>query len=673
MTASIVSSKAKWKEFFARYYKREIQQLAVSDQKIKALEVDFGEILKFDKFLCDELLVNPGKVLKDAEDAIPLIELPVKKKILAHVRFIKLPKKTKIRDIRDNHIGKLVTISCTVRNITEVKRRIIISAHECARCGNIQYMPQSGRGRYLEPSHCECDKEKKGVFTLLTKMSTFENYQRIMIQESLEDLDGGSQPQSIECDLAKDQLGLLNPGDHIVLNGILKDEQKINKNGKTTEFESYISVIGFERDREELEELEISPADEEEIKKLAARKDVFTAITWSIAPSVNGHAHIKLAIGIQMFGSDAVYNPDGTRVRGDVHILWMGDPGVAKSQVLSWVAENAPRAISTVGGNATGPGLVAATVKDGFNDETFSLQAGAMALASNNGICIIDEIDKIRKDDREKIHPAMEGKQQVPIDRAGFHSLVTTRCSVLAAGNPKLGRFNKDDSISDQINLPPTIMDRFDFKFVSYDDPDEKRDLEISSQILDADMGKAKALKPEVDSLLLKKWVAYGKRHCSPKLTEESRNMIQEYYLGLRKASANSTIKIAARSLNSLTRISKAAARMTLSPTVEPRHVEVAIELMDRSVKDTCTDENGNIDIDTITAGVGKVQRERIVDILNIIRAQCGKNKVPVKMDDVIAECTARHMDETSVRKEITRLITIGEIWAAEDDKVALP
>ena len=190
MAASVVSSKQKWKEFFTRYYKNNIQQLAVSDAKTKSLTVEFPDILKFDSRLSEELIVNPGKVLKDAEDALALVDLPVKKKISAHVRIIKIPKKTQVRDLRSDHINSLVSIEGTVRKITDVRPRIIVAAFECARCGNIQYLPQEGVGRFLEPSYCACNEEKKGVFRLMFKESTFEDYQRVKIQESPEDLTG---------------------------------------------------------------------------------------------------------------------------------------------------------------------------------------------------------------------------------------------------------------------------------------------------------------------------------------------------------------------------------------------------------------------------------------------------------------------------------------------------
>ncbi len=315
--ASVVSSKMKWKEFLTRYYKPVIQQLAVSDAKHKSLFVTFMDIVKFDVRLSEELMNNPGKVLKDAEDAVPLVDIPVKRKASAFVRIIRIPRKTMIRDLRIDHVNTYVSIDCMVRNITSVEPKITLAAFECARCGNMVYLPQEGAGKFLEPSYCSCNEEKKGVFRLIFDKCIFEDYQRIKIQESLEDIKGGEQPSTIECNLNNDLAGVLNPGDRLIINGILRSVQKINKDGKTVYFNLYLDVNSCERDEQELDELIITDTDEQEIKKLAAREDVFEVLAQSIAPSVEGYYDVKKAIALQMFGSDIVQNDDGTRVRGD--------------------------------------------------------------------------------------------------------------------------------------------------------------------------------------------------------------------------------------------------------------------------------------------------------------------------------------------------------------------
>ncbi len=481
MAASVVSSKQKWKEFFTRYYKNNIQQLAVSDAKTKSLTVEFPDILKFDSRLSEELIINPGKVLKDAEDALALVDLPVKKKISAHVRIIKIPKKTQVRDLRSDHINSLVSIEGTVRKITDVRPRIIVAAFECARCGNVQYLPQEGVGRFLEPSYCACNEEKKGVFRLMFKESTFEDYQRVKIQESPEDLRGGEQPQTLDINMNNDLAGVVTPGERLVVNGILRSVQKINRDGKTIYFDIYLDCMSIELEEQEFDELEITPEDEEAIIKLSKDPRILNKMIGSIAPSIYGYEEVKQAVALQLFSGVVKNLPDGTRIRGDIHILLVGDPGIAKSQILRYVVNLAPRGVYASGKSASSAGLTAAAVKDDF-DGSWTLEAGALVLA-DKGIAAIDEMDKMKTEDRSSLHEAMES-QTISVAKAGILATLKCRCSLLGAANPKLGRFDPFDNIAEQINMPPSLMSRFDLIFILQDKPEEKRDKNIAGHIL---------------------------------------------------------------------------------------------------------------------------------------------------------------------------------------------
>ncbi len=310
-------------------------------------------------------------------------------------------------------------------------------------------------------------------------------------------------------------------------------------------------------------------------------------------------------------------------------------------------------------------------MKDEFKDGAFSLQAGALALG-DKGIVAIDEAGNIPRHIWEYLKIAME-QQSVPIDRAGIHAVINTRCAILMTANPKLGRFDPTESIYDQINLPTTIMGRIDLMFISYDNPEAKMDRAISDRILDADMGIAEATKPAVDPILLKKWVAYGKRNCHPKLTKASRDRIQQYYLDEREASQNSSMKITARNLNGLTRFCKAAARATLSSTVENRHIDIVLKLFEKSMHDVCLDENGKVDVDLVNIGIGKAQREKMTDILNIIRAATGNTKdIAVKVEAIFEECINRGIKAQTVEDELKKLKEVGKIYMPAEGKVCL-
>jgi len=686
MAASVVSSKSKWKEFFTRYYKPDIQQLAVSDAKTKSLTIDFQDIVKFDVRLSEELLNNPGKVLKDAEDALPLVDLPVKRKVSAFVRVIHIPKKTQIRDLRSDHINSMVSIEGTVRKITDVRPRIIVAAFECARCGNVVYLPQEGSGKFLEPSYCSCNEEKKGVFRLMFKESTFEDYQRIKIQESPEDLRGGEQPQTLDINVNNDLAGVVTPGERLVLNGILRSVQKINKDGKTVYFDIFVDINSLELEEQEFDELEITPEDEEMILKLSKDPQIFNKFIKSIAPSIFGYEEVKEAIALQLFSGVVKDHPDGTRIRGDIHILLVGDPGIAKSQILRYVVNLAPRGVYASGKSASSAGLTAAAVKDDF-DGTWTLEAGALVLA-DKGIAAVDEMDKMKAEDRSSLHEAMES-QTISVAKAGILATLKCRCSLLGAANPKLGRFDPFENIAEQINMPPSLMSRFDLIFILQDRPDEKRDANIadhilkshyagelgahrhnipSSAITDESINEArKPIQPAIEAALLRKYIAYAKRKVFPIMSPEARDRITKFYLELRKPgeAENSPIAVTARQLEGLVRLAEASARMRMSNKVTIEDVERTINITMTSLKQVGMDKDtGKLDIDILTVGVGKAQRERIKDLKNIIMdlsREYGTGGVP--LDKIVDKAGEHGLTKDRVEKEIKKLKEIGEIF----------
>jgi replicative DNA helicase Mcm len=686
MAASVVSTKQKWKEFFTRYYKPVIQQLAVSDAKIKSLTVEFQDIVKFDVRLSEELLNNPGKVLKDAEGSLHLVDLPIKRKVSAFIRVARIPKKTQIRDLRSDHINTLISIEGTIRKITDVRPRIIEAAFECARCGEIIHIPQEGTGKFIEPSYCHCNEEKKGVFRLMQKESTFEDYQRVKIQESPEDLKGGEQPQTLDINVNNDLAGVVTPGERVVVNGILRSVQKINKDGKTIYFEIYMDCNSIELEEQMFEELEITPEEEEAIIKLSKDLQIFKKFTNSIAPSIYGYDEVKEAVALQLFSGIVKNLPDGTRIRGDIHVLLVGDPGIAKSQILRYVVNLAPRGVYASGKSASSAGLTAAAVKDDF-DGSWTLEAGALVLA-DMGIAAIDEIDKMKAEDRSSLHEAMEG-QTISVAKAGILATLKCRCALLGAANPKLGRFNAFDNIPEQINMPPSLMSRFDLIFILQDMPEEKRDANIarhilgshyagelgahrkhnsSSYVTDASINEAvKPIKPEIDANLLRKYIAYAKRKVFPIMTDEARERITKFYLDLRKSgeAENAPVPVTARQLEGLVRLAEACARMRLSDSVNAQDVERTINIVMTSLKQVGIDrETGKLDIDILTVGVGKSQRERIKDLKNVIMElarEYGSGGVPL---DRIVEKAAEHgLSKEKVEKEIKKLKEIGEIF----------
>jgi replicative DNA helicase Mcm len=694
MAASVISNTSKWKEFLTRYYKNQIQQLAVSEEKNKALVIEYPQINRFDVRLAEELMASPDVVLAHAEEALTVVDLPVKKEISARVRVAKVPKKTQVRDLRSIDVNRFTSIEGTIRKITDVRPRIIEAAFECARCKNITIIPQEGSGKFIEPTYCSCNEEKKGVFRLLYKESRFEDYQRIKIQESPDELKGGEQPQTLDINVSDDLAGQVTPGEHITVNGVLRSAQKINKDGKTAYFDIYMDGNSIELEEQEYDEVDISPEDEEEIIRLSKDPRVYDKIVFSIAPSIYGYEEVKEAIAHQLFSGVVKSLPDGTRIRGDIHVLLVGDPGIAKSQILRYVVKLAPRGVYASGKSASSAGLTAAAVKDEF-DGQWTLEAGALVLA-DKGVACIDEMDKMKNEDRSSLHEGMES-QTISVAKAGILATLKCRCSILGAANPKLGRFDPYENISEQINMPPSLMSRFDLIFILQDKPEERRDLNIAGHILkshyagelneqrrnvatskiaeDSVKKAMSVIQPEIEPRMLRKYVAYAKRKIFPIMLEEAREQIISFYLSLRKQSEgdNASIAITARQLEGLVRLSEASARMRLRDEVTPEDVERTIRIVTTSLRQVGMDqETGKLDIDKLTVGVAKSQRDRIKSLKHIIEELAKEYGGGVPIDAVMDKAMESGLTKDKVEKELKKLKEIGEIFEPKSGHVNL-
>ncbi|HMK46443.1 MAG TPA: minichromosome maintenance protein MCM [Methanocella sp.] len=694
MASSVISSVAKWKEFLTRYYKNPIQQLAVSDVKNKALTIEYPNLTKFDVRLAEELLNNPDLVLSHAEDALSLVDLPVKKQVSARIRVIKFPRKTQVRDLRSSDVNKLISIEGTVRKITDVRPRILEAAFECARCKNVTYIPQEGAGKFIEPSYCQCNEEKKGVFRLLYKESRFEDYQRIKVQESPENLKGGEQPQTLDINVSDDLAGLVTPGEFITITGILRSSQRINKEGKTAYFDIYADGVSIELEEQEFDEVEITPEDEEEIMRLASDPRIYEKVINSIAPSIYGYDEVKEAVAHQLFSGVVKNLPDGTRIRGDIHVLLVGDPGIAKSQILRYTVNLAPRGVYTSGKSASSAGLTAAAVKDEF-DGQWTLEAGALVLA-DKGIAAIDEMDKMKNEDRSSLHEGME-QQSISIAKAGILATLKCRCAILGAANPKLGRFDPYEGIPDQINMPPSLMSRFDLIFILQDKPEEKRDINIAGHILkshyagelnehrknivtspvteDQVINAMRSIQPEIDARMLRKYVAYSKRKVFPIMTGDAREQIISFYLNLRKQSEgdNTPIAVTARQLEGLVRLAEASARMRLSDQVTSADVERTIRITMTSLKQVGMDKDtGKLDIDILNVGVGKSQRDRIKSIKHMLEELMKDYPEGVPIEIFMDKAAENGLDKTKVEKELKTMRTVGELFEPKNGLIKL-
>lgn len=677
---------AKWEEFLSSRYEREILELADSYPDQRSLTVHFPDLTRYDPDFADQLLVEPDAILEAAHAALIEIDLPMDVVLdKAHVRVVELPEHLKTRDLRADHIGKLISIEGLVRTATEVRPKIVSAAFECQRCGFTFFKEQTGTKFEDQNLRCQnqaCDRG--GPFKLILSKSKFVDAQKIRVQESPEELRGGEQPQTLDVELADDLAGAIFPGDRVIINGILKSYQRSTPQaGKSTFFDLFHKGISIEMKEQEFEEVEISPEDEKVIMEMAKDPEIYEKVRMSIAPSIYGYEDVKEALALQLVSGFAKKLPDGARIRGDIHILLVGDPGIAKSQLLRYMTKISPRGIYTSGKSSTSAGLTATAIKDELGDGRWTIEAGALVLA-DKGIAAVDEMDKMDNEDKSALHEAME-QQTISVAKAGVMASLKSRCSLLAAANPKMGRFDKYEPIAPQINLTPALMSRFDLIFVLTDDPDSNRDSQIAQHILKSNYAGELAtqsewnpsinqedidaamvvIQPVIEPEQLRKYVAYARKRIFPILSEETREYFANYYVGLRTQGHDSDkpVPVTARQLEALIRLGEASARLRLSSTVTIEDARRVIKILEACLRKVGADpDTGLLDVDIIATGVSKATRDKTKLMMDIIRDVSREQQGAAPLDIVLDKAEELGIDRGRAEEMITRLKRDGSI-----------
>ncbi len=659
----------------------------------RSLEVPFGTLEAIDTGLADLLLERPEEVLaagiRAMRELLPVAGADAER---LRLRIVQLPSTAhrQVRAIRETDLNRFVAIAGIVRRVTEVRPQIRDAVFECVACRTKFHEPQDEASLvFREPLECPeaqggCGKTQgRTRFRLLAELSEYVDAQRIEVQEHPESLKHGAHPQGLSVLLTEDLAGKLLPGNRIVLNGVLKSFQRASASRggvvRNTTFDLMALANSFESTSPEYSELEISP---EEIRVIQRYKDdptVVDKIVLSLAPTIKGMEQEKEAIALQLFGGVPKRHADGVRVRGDIHVLIVGDPGTAKSQLLRYVAEVAPRGIATSGKGATAAGLTAAAVKDDFAGGRWVLEAGMLVLA-DGGMAIVDELDKMSPEDRVAMHEALE-QQTVSIAKAGITSTLNARCPVLAAANPKLGRFSGERPIADQIDLPPTLLSRFDVIFSIRDVPDQARDRRLASRILASHRdverpgGRAEeaALTPFPPDLL-KKYIAYARREVRPALTDEALGILEDYYVRVRRQGEepNAPVPITARQLEALVRLSEAAARARLSPTVGPDDARRATQIMTNFLQRVSMSADGKLDIDLTQTGVGHHLRQRFEIARELMQELQGGPGGHFTFEAFVEAAEKRSISRAQADAVVQTLRNQGEVIEARPNQLQL-
>ncbi len=664
-------------------YVERIQEL-IREGRI-SLHIDYEDLLRFDPKLVSILENSPEDALQAFSKAVKKLVESLDPDYAAAVRRF-YPRLTgwktrlSIRELGSQHVGRLVMVDGIVVKMTTKKERMIKAVYlhvlPTGESHEFEWPPgeEELKDESEKPTYCPICAENileaegrgrgRGVFKLVPERSVFIDWQKITVQEKPEDVPAGTIPRSVDVILTEDLVDAVRPGDRVSVIGVPKLLSMGSSKRRRVRnlFSIYLEANNIIVSQRYLEEVKLSPEDEEKILRMSRDPLIRRKIIASIAPTIYGHWDIKEAVALLLFGG-VTKEVGNTRKRGEIHVLLLGDPGTAKSEMLQFAAKIAPRAVYTTGKGSSAAGLTAAVLRDKDTGEYF-LEAGAMVLA-DGGIVCIDEIDKMREEDRSAIHTAME-QGFLSIAKAGIVAQLNARAAILAAGNPKHGRYIPELGPKGNINLPDSILSRFDLIFIVRDVADVERDRAMIEHILTAHE-KPTEVQPEIPPDILRKYIAYARKYVRPKLTQEAINLITEYFVSLRKLSAQNPevpLPLTPRQGEGLIRLAEAYAKMALKDKVDAEDAAEAIRLMNSMLESVGLDVESNmIDIDLIMTGKPKSMREKEILVLKLIKERYSEYGKCVPHKELLEELREHGITDDALKQIIKSLKRSGDVY----------
>ena len=581
----------------------------------------------------DEILEAFAKAIKDIlQERFPQYAAKIKDEIRA--RIVNYPVQRSLRQINAEIINKMTSVSGMVVRSSEVKPLAREIIYKCPENHVTQIIHQKGLN-ITPPTKCSLPKCTHRDLKIEPELSSFIDFQILRLQELPEDLPPGQLPHYVDVSIKQDLVDNARPGDRIILTGIVRIEQEFIAGGKATSGLYRLRIDGNNIEflggrgskiSRNTEREEVSSEEEKIIKSLAKNPEIYQRLIDSFAPHIQGHSLIKEAILLLITGSTQRILQDGTKIRGDINIFLVGDPGTAKSEMLKFCARIAPRGLYTSGRGSTAAGLTAAVIRD--KTGIMMLEAGAVVLGDQGLVCI-DEFDKMKPEDRSALHEVME-QQTASIAKGGIVATLNARTSILAAANPMYGKYDPFKNITENVNLPIPLLTRFDLIFVVRDIPSREKDTKIAKHIINLHSPTGAATRSLIDADILTKYLAYSKR-LKPVLTKEAEEKILEYYMKMRNVDSEDMITVTPRQLEGLIRLATARARILMKNQVEADDAERAIFLIQSMLEGAGVDVNtGKVDLGVLQ-GRAHSEVSKMQLFMDVLKSLEGENKTAVE------------------------------------------
>jgi DNA replication licensing factor MCM4 len=650
-TINVQETAERFREFIrgSRRHMEALEQMSITQSFI--LDLDCEEL---GGPLRAQLVMYPQETLPIFQSSLyeTYTELFPSSDICIRIRPFNAGRMLSIRSVDPRDIDRMVRVSGMVVRSSCIIPELVRAHFRCCRCGR-EALVESIKGVIDEPSRCECGG--RATHQLVHNKGDFEDKQLMRIQELPEGIPDGTTPMAVTVVCRERLVDDLVPGDRVVLTGILKAVpvrlSPVMKKIKSS-FRVYLEMLSHR-----VVGREARGSDPiEKIDELRRNPDVYRILSSSIAPSVCGMEDVKKALLLQLFGGIRK-EMDGSRLRGDINVLLAGDPGISKSQLLGFIHRMSERGIYTSGRGSSAVGLTACVSRDPDSGQ-FILEPGALVL-SDDGICCIDEFDKMGDSTRSILHEVME-QQTVSIAKAGIITTLNARCSILASCNPIESKYNPRKSIVENISLPPTLLSRFDVVCLLIDRCDESHDRTIGDHIVSM-YSSSRAENECVGIEILKAYVKEAKR-IQPRLVEESMRALAQAYVDLRQLDNGRTITATTRQLESLIRLSEAHARMRFSSVVEVQDVREAVRIVRESLLMYAVDPaTGKIDMDMVISGRSASRNKLLEDLKAAVLSLATKR---MQVSEVVKATGA---DERLVREAINELCLEEKMFVSAD------